>query len=68
MVGCDLSYGLENTEHDKTAAGNSSIVENFLPAYRTFKIYPLKSNSTYWLYMTCKVITLCEGKLIPITL
>jgi len=54
MVGCDLSYGLENTEHDKTAAGNSSIVENFLPAYRTFKIYPLKSNSTYWLYMTCK--------------
>jgi len=59
MVGCDLSYGLEpsgNTEYtsDKAAAGNTSIVENFLPAYRTFKIYPLRSNSTYWLYMTCK--------------
>ena len=63
MVGCDLSYGLEpsgNTEYtsDKAAAGNTSIVENFLPAYRTFKIYPLRSNSTYWLYMTCKVTQL----------
>jgi len=53
MVGCDLSYGIE-TGNGKTATGNTSIVENFLPAYRTFKIYPLRSNTTYWLYMTCK--------------
>ena len=70
MVGCDLSYGLEpsgNTDTDKAAAGNTSIVENFLPAYRTFKIYPLRSNSTYWLYMTCKVSKLeCRGNKLPI--
>ena len=53
MVGCDLSYGVE-TGNGKTAAGNTSIVENFLPAYRTFKIHPLRSNTSYWLYMTCK--------------
>merc|ERR1711976_20720 len=53
MVGCDLSYGLE-TGNGKTASGNTSIVENFLPAYRTFKIFPLSSNTTYWLYVTCK--------------
>ena len=47
MVGCDLTYGLETVS-------NASIVENFLPSYRTFKIFPLRSNSTYWLYMTCK--------------
>ena len=47
MVGCDLSYGIE-TGNGKTATGNTSIVENFLPAYRTFKIYPLRSNTTYW--------------------
>ena len=50
MVGCDLTYGLESD----TGAGNASIVENFLPSYRTFKIFPLRSNSSYWLYMTCK--------------
>ena len=47
MAGCDLTYGLETVS-------NASIVENFLPSYRTFKIFPLKSNTTYWLYMTCK--------------
>ena len=67
-----MSYGLEpsgNTEYtsDKAAAGNTSIVENFLPAYRTFKIYPLRSNSTYWLYMTCKVTQLwCHGNKLSI--
>jgi len=53
MVGCDLSYGIE-AGSGKTAGGNTSIVENFLPAYRTFKIFPLRSDTTYWLYMTCK--------------
>jgi len=53
MVGCDLTYGIE-TNTGKGSAGNTSIVENFLPSYRTFKIYPLESNTTYWLYMTCK--------------
>ena len=47
MAGCDLTYGLETVS-------NASIVENFLPSYRTFKIFPLRSNTTYWLYMTCK--------------
>ena len=50
MVGCDLTYGLETDN----GVGNASIVENFLPSYRTFKIFPLRSNSSYWLYMTCK--------------
>jgi len=50
MMGCDLTYGLESDN----GAGNASIVENFLPSYRTFKIFPLRSNSSYWLYMTCK--------------
>ena len=31
LTGCDLSYGPENT-------GNTTILENFLPPYRTFKV------------------------------
>ena len=53
MEGCDLTYGIE-TKTGASAGANTSIVENFLPSYRTFKIYPLESNTTYWLYMTCK--------------
>ena len=47
MIGCDLSYGPEN-------GGNISTAENFLPPYRTFKIQPLSSNTSYWVYMVCR--------------
>ena len=36
LTGCDLSYGPENT-------GNTTILENFLPPYRTFKVTPNSS-------------------------
>ena len=42
-----MSYGPENT-------GNTTILENFLPPYRTFKIYPLVSNTSYWTYLVCR--------------
>ena len=48
MVGCDLSYGQEEK------GGNITTVENFLPPYRTFKIYPLFSGTPYWVYMVCR--------------
>lgn len=47
LTGCDLSYGPENT-------GNTTILENFLPPYRTFKVYPLLSNTSYWTYLVCR--------------
>jgi len=47
LIGCDLSYGPEN-------GGNISTAENFLPPYRTFKIQPLSSNTSYWVYMVCR--------------
>jgi hypothetical protein len=47
MVGCDLSYG------DKTG-GNTTSVQNFLPLYRTIKIQPLTTNTSYWVHMVCR--------------
>ena len=47
LTGCDLSYGPENT-------GNTTILENFLPPYRTFKVYPLIGNTSYWTYLVCR--------------
>jgi len=47
LSGCDLSFGPENS-------GNTTILENFLPAYRTFKISPLISNTSYWTYLVCR--------------
>ena len=42
-----MSYGPENS-------GNTTIQENFLPQYRTFKVFPLLPNTSYWTYMVCR--------------
>ena len=47
LSACDLTYGPE-------AGGQPVTADNFLPSYRTFKIHPLSSNTSYWVYMVCR--------------
>ena len=47
MSGCDLSFAPEKES-------NASVLENFLPLYRTIKLGPLKSNTSYWVNMVCR--------------
>ena len=47
MVGCGLTYGPESHNNETT-------VFNFLPTSRLLRIFPLSSNTSYWLNMVCK--------------
>ena len=47
MVGCGLTYSPESHPNETT-------VFNFLPSSRLFRIFPLSSNTSYWLNMVCK--------------
>ena len=47
MSGCDISFAPEKES-------NASVLENFLPLYRTIKLGPLKSNTSYWVNMVCR--------------